>query len=105
MRPSQTLICDMSFVGRLEAAPLAISVVTIAETRVGYRFAGWGAARIESAERDLRRYISIPVGCAYRTSGLGLRAAARTDGIALSDNDLWIAPCGGVGQPRKDAGK
>jgi hypothetical protein len=31
--------------------------------------------------------------------------AARTDGIALSDNNLWIAPCGGVGQPRKDAGK
>jgi predicted nucleic acid-binding protein len=126
VRPSQTLFWDTSFVshlqrrmrdplryehwdvetvGRLEAAPLAISVVTIAETRVGYRLAGWGPARIESAERDLRRYLSIPVGCAYANVWARLRAAARTDGIGLSDNDLSIVPCGGVGQRRKDAGK
>lgn len=108
----ETLICDTSFVGhlrrrvrvparyehwdiatidRVEAASLAISVVTIAETRAGYRLAGWGGSRIESTEQELRRYHPIPVGRRYASEWARLRSAAWTGGVAISDNDLWIA--------------
>jgi predicted nucleic acid-binding protein len=117
--PSETLICDTSFVshlrrrvrspkryehwdiatvGRVEAASLAISVVTIAETRFGYRLAGWGPSKVESTEQELRRYDPIPVERRYASEWARLRTAARTGGIALSENDLWIAATASVGE-------
>lgn len=116
---SENLICDTSFVShlrrrvrtptryeqwdietvaRVEAASLAISVVTIAETRYGYRVAGWGGARIEITERELRRYSSIPVERRCAGEWARLRTAARARGIALSENDLWIAASASVGE-------
>jgi predicted nucleic acid-binding protein len=110
--PSEAMVCDTSFlshlrrrvrapsryehwdsatIGRIEAASLSISVVTIAETRFGYRLAGWGDSRIESTEQELRRYHSIPVGRRYASEWARLRTAARVGGIAIGDNDLWIA--------------
>jgi hypothetical protein len=41
----QIMIKEFGGVDRLEAASLAISVVTIAETRAGYRLAEWGESR------------------------------------------------------------
>jgi predicted nucleic acid-binding protein len=120
------LICDTSFVGhvarrelrpcpyeawneatlrRIEAASLSVSVVTIAETRSGFLNAGWGLSRLATAERQLKRYRWLPVRRDDVNEWARLRVAARARGIAISDNDLWIAACGGVGQPRKDAGK
>jgi predicted nucleic acid-binding protein len=108
----ETLICDTSFIGhlrrrvraparyehwdaatidRVEAASLAISVVTIAETRAGYRLADWGTSRIESTEQELRRYFPIPVRRHYASEWARLRTAAQTGGVAISDNDLWVA--------------
>jgi predicted nucleic acid-binding protein len=108
----ETLICDTSFVGhlrrrvrtparyghwdaatidRLESASLAISVVTIAETRVGYRLAEWGPSRIETTEQELQRYVPIPVRRHDANEWARLRIAAQTGGVAISDNDLWVA--------------
>jgi len=106
------LICDTSFVGhvarrelspcryddwneatlrRIEAASLAVSVVTIAETRSGFLSAGWGLSRRATAERQLKRYRWLPVRRDYVDEWARLRAVARARGIAISDNDLWVA--------------
>lgn len=108
----ETLICDTSFVNhfwrrsqaparyehwevatvdRVEAARLAISVVTVAETRAGYLLANWGSSRIAGAEEHLRRFSPIPVGHRYANEWARLRTRARKRGIAISENDLWIA--------------
>jgi predicted nucleic acid-binding protein len=82
---------DRATIDRLESASLAISVVTIAETRAGYRLAEWGVSRIASAERELRRFLPIPVRRPDANEWARLRIAAQTGGIAISDNDLWVA--------------
>jgi predicted nucleic acid-binding protein len=116
-RPSETLICDTSFVSharrqsevpgryrhwdasvvdRVDAALLAISVVTVAEVRAGYMGGGWGARRIADAERLLADYLRIRVDRSYLNEWARLRVAARARGIAISDNDLWIAATASV---------
>lgn len=114
---TETLICDTSFVShmwrrfraparyghwdaktmaRVETAILSISVVTIAETRAGYLRANWGNSMIEAAEQRLQRFHPIPVRRRYASEWARLRAAARNAGIAISDNDLWIATTASV---------
>jgi predicted nucleic acid-binding protein len=109
---SETLVCDTSFVGhlsrpwrtperyehwdeafvdRVEAASLAVSLVTIAESRAGYLSTGWGGSRLSKAELQLRRFRWIPVGRIYVQEWVRLRVAFRARGIAISDNDLWVA--------------
>jgi predicted nucleic acid-binding protein len=116
-RPSETLVCDTSFVsharrqsevpqryrhwdpfvvGRVDAALLAISVVTVAEVRAGYRGGGWGARRIAEAEQLLADYRRIRIDGSYLDEWARLRVAARAQGIAISDNDLWIAATASV---------
>lgn len=105
------LICDTSFVGhltrrgrvradyegwdavidRVEAGDPAVSVVTLAETRSGYLNAGWGQSRMAQAERRLGRFRLIPVQRSHVHEWARLCVAARAHGIALSDNDLWVA--------------
>jgi predicted nucleic acid-binding protein len=113
----ETLICDSSFVGhlarrdttpgrygrwdkavlhRVEGAALAVSVVTIAESRAGYVGAGWGGSRLAAAEKVLERFRWIPVERTYVDEWARLRVAARMKGIAISDNDLWIAATASV---------
>lgn len=46
---------------------------------------------IEAAEQRLLRYHPIPVGRRYAHEWARLRDTARAGGIAISDNDLWIA--------------
>lgn len=108
----ETLVCDSSFVGhlgrqrraprryahwdraalsRIDFGTLAISVVTLAEARAGFRGAGWGAKRIREAEHSLSAYVSLAVRRGYVDEWARLRAAAKSQGIAISDNDLWIA--------------
>jgi predicted nucleic acid-binding protein len=82
---------DPAIVDRVEAAFLAISVVTVAETRAGYLHANWGTSSIKDAEENLRRFHPIPVRRRYVGEWARLSAAARNAGIAISDNDLWIA--------------
>lgn len=114
----ETLICDTSFVShllrfdeaperyahwdegvmaRVESEFLAISVVTVAELRAGYLKAGWGARRVASAERRLAEYLPLLLDNPHLNEWARLSIAARTSGIALSDNDLWIAATASVG--------
>lgn len=111
-----TLICDTSFVGHLvrrvrnpdpyahwepvmdlvdEGEP-AVSVVTVAEIRFGYLNAGWGLPRVVESERRLGRFELLPVQRSYVDEWARLRVGARSRGISLSDNDLWIAATASV---------
>jgi predicted nucleic acid-binding protein len=113
-----TLVCDTSFVGHLlrrQEAPgrylhwdgvvmerignerLAISIVTLAEIRAGYLNAGWGTQRIRSAERELARFLPLLIDDPHLNEWARLSTAARASGVALTDNDLWIAATASVG--------
>lgn len=114
---SETLICDTSFVshllkldetpdryahwdedimGRVESELLAISVVTVAEVRAGYLKAGWGARKVSWAERKLATYLPLLIDDPHLNEWARLSTAARASGVALSDNDLWIAATASV---------
>ncbi len=116
-RQSEILICDTSFVShvrrrsaapgryehwdaavvdRVKEARLEISVVTVAEVRAGYLGGGWGARRIAQAERLLSDYFRISIDRGHLDEWARLRSAAKARGIALSDNDLWIAATASV---------
>ncbi|MBS1886357.1 MAG: type II toxin-antitoxin system VapC family toxin [Actinobacteria bacterium] len=109
---NEKLICDTSFVGhlarrgrsperyerwgeaaidRVDAGEPAVSVVTVAETRAGYLNAGCGRARMAEIERQLGRFRWLPIRRSHVDEWARLRVAARTRGIAISHNDLWIA--------------
>lgn len=115
----ETLVCDTSFVAhllrrdetpgrytqwddegvmkRVESERLAISVVTLAEIRAGYLNAGWGTRRLRNAERKLARYLPLLIDDPHLNEWARLSSAARASGVALSDNDLWIAATASVG--------
>jgi len=112
----QKLICDTSFVGHLarrvtnpgpyvhwesaidqvDKSEPAVSVVTLAEARAGYRGAGWGLPRIVQAERHLVRFDVLPVRRSYVDEWARLRVGAQASGVSLSDNDLWVAATANV---------
>jgi predicted nucleic acid-binding protein len=120
MRPTvaiETLVCDTSFVGhlsrwlkaptsygdwdvalvdRVESALLAISVVTIAEVRFGQLRGGWGMRKIVESERDLTRFLPLTIDDPHLHEWGRLRNAAGAKGIAIGDNDLWIAATASV---------
>lgn len=76
---------------RLYAACWAISIVTIAEARAGYRIGRWGSRRVTKAELVLGAFVPLTIDDADVEEWSRLMAAARAKGVALSDNDLWIA--------------
>ncbi len=113
----ETLICDTSFVGhfsrrkerpdrythwsardiaRIGAALLTISIVTIAELRAGYAGAGWGSRRVAEAEREMAEFVPLRIDDPHLNEWARLWAAARSRGVALSDNDLWVAATAAV---------
>jgi predicted nucleic acid-binding protein len=98
MRPSRYGQWGEEFLNRIEGAELSVSVVTVAEARSGYLNAGWGHTRLAAAEERLRRFRWIPVRRDHIEEWSRLRVAARARGIALSDNDLWIAATASVGE-------
>jgi predicted nucleic acid-binding protein len=114
----ETLICDTSFVShllsrrerperyshwsvedvtRIRASLLAISIVTIGELRAGYMLAGWGSRRIAKTERQWADFLPLLIDDPHLNEWARLSIAARTSGVALSDNDLWIAATASVG--------
>ena len=82
--PKQTL-------DRIDAAILAISVITLAEARYGYLHAGWGAARVEHEERGLASFLQLPLDLTIVDEWARLKVLSRQNGWNLADNDLWIA--------------
>jgi predicted nucleic acid-binding protein len=82
---------DGPLFGRLDAAVLAISVVTVAESRAGFLMGRWGRRRMRAGDLDLESFLQIPVDDDALDEWARLRAAARAAGTAIGDNDLWIA--------------
>ena len=108
----ERLVCDTSFVGviarrsarpaefgrwpretiaRLDAAILAISVITLAEARFGYLSAGWGPSRIDREDRRLASFLQIPLDDTVIDEWARLKVLSRKNGWNVADNDLWIA--------------
>jgi predicted nucleic acid-binding protein len=75
---------------------LTISIVTIAESRAGYLKAGWGRRKVTREELALARYLPVPIDDPHVSEWARLSAAARARGIAIGDNDLWIAATASV---------
>lgn len=78
-------------VQRIDRARLAISVFTLAEARVGFIVGDFGPTRIEREERRLRAFAQLPLDEEILAEWVQLKAAVRGLGLAMSDNDLWIA--------------
>jgi predicted nucleic acid-binding protein len=70
---------------------LAISVVTVAESRAGFLMDRWGPRRMRAGDLDLESFLQIPVDDDALDEWARLRAAARATGTAIGDNDLWAA--------------
>jgi predicted nucleic acid-binding protein len=113
----ETILCDTSFVSvvqsavvrggvqprwpenarrRLDSAVLAISVVSLAELRDGHIYAGWGEARRARAEGLIASYLWVPLDVATVNECARLRAACRSSGVVVPDNDIWIAAAANV---------
>jgi predicted nucleic acid-binding protein len=109
---TETIVCDTSFVtimlsatsnaattsawpaeirARLDAAILAISVITLAELRDGHIYAGWGESRRSRAEQLIGAYLRVPLDMATVDCCANLRATCRRNGVVVPDNDMWIA--------------
>jgi predicted nucleic acid-binding protein len=82
---------DRSLLGRLDSAVLAISIVTVAESRAGFLIDRWGVRRTREANDRLEWFVRFPVDGRAQDEWARLRAAARATGVAIGDNDLWIA--------------
>jgi predicted nucleic acid-binding protein len=70
---------------------LAISVVTVAESRAGFLMGRWGPRRMRAGDLDLESFLQLPVDDDALDEWARLRAAAKATGTAIGDNDLWIA--------------
>lgn len=112
----EVVVCDSSFVGatgrrtthpdqfahwpqhtvaRIEAAILAISVITLAEARFGFAAAKWGSARIEREEQRLAGFLQLPLDMAVVDEWARLKTRSKENGWNVGDNDLWIAATAG----------
>jgi predicted nucleic acid-binding protein len=104
----ETTLCDTWFVSivqsggvlpswpaetraRLGAAVLAINVVTLAELRDGHIYGNWGQRRRAAAEQLIASYLLVPLDMATVNECARLRAACRSNGVTVPDNDIWIA--------------
>jgi len=108
----ETILCDTSFVSvvqsagsrhdvigawpatvtkRLNAAILAISVITIAELRSGHLQGGWGASRRARAQSYISTYVHVPLDMPVIDCFAEIRAALVARGVNLPHNDIWIA--------------
>lgn len=82
---------DEETIQRVDTAILAISVVTLAEARFGYRNGGWGRRKIDEWELRFASFLQIPLDLPDLDEWARLKDLAKRDGISISDNDLWIA--------------
>ncbi|MHB1859926.1 MAG: type II toxin-antitoxin system VapC family toxin [Solirubrobacteraceae bacterium] len=116
---AEYMLCDTSFVGwsarlahnpdvvsgwprattdRIERAILAISVITLAETRFGFRNARWGATRIEREERRLAGFLQVPLDMKIVDEWARLKHASVRSGWNVGDNTGRARRLGGAGR-------
>jgi predicted nucleic acid-binding protein len=75
---------------RLDAAILALSVISLAELRAGRIHAEWGEARSERQEARLAAFLLVPLDEAILNAYAQLHAW-NLKGRGIKHNDLWIA--------------
>jgi predicted nucleic acid-binding protein len=68
-----------------------VAPMTLGEIRAGYVVGKWGTARIAETENRLAAYVVIPLDDETLDEYAKLHAYCRTSGIAIGQNDLWIA--------------
>jgi predicted nucleic acid-binding protein len=91
-RPDRAPNWPTDIVKRLSSATLAISIITVAETRAGFRKAGFGRRTIEDAERLMLSYVWIPLDMTIIDEWAELDAECKKrGGPHVDDNDKWIA--------------
>lgn len=73
----------------LRGNTLAVSFMTVAELYEGAFRGGWGYSRLNELEAELRQYIVIPYLPSHCRLWGEIRAARRTQPIAV--DDAWIA--------------
>ena len=95
-RPELSSLWPEEIVQRIDAAVIAISVVTVAEERLGHWLARWGERRRADAERWLRQFMQLPVNRPVAEAWARLKAGGHGIGRVFSANDLWIAATGFV---------
>lgn len=112
----EVVVCDSSFVGatarrathpdqfahwpqqtiaRIESAILAISVITLAESRFGFASANWGPAKIAREEQRLAGFLQLPLDMSVVDEWARLKTLSKQNGWNVGDNDLWIAATAG----------
>lgn len=77
-------------VERLDAAILALSVISLAEVRAGRIHAQWGTARSERQEARLAAFLLVPLDESVLDEYAKLHAW-NLNGHSTKHNDLWIA--------------
>lgn len=90
-RPERYRHWEEAMVQRIDEAILAISVVTLAEARFGYRNANWGQRKVDQWELRFASFLQIPLDFPDLDEWARLKDLTKRGGIAISDNDLWIA--------------
>jgi len=75
---------------RLEAAILALSVISLAEIRAGRIYAGWGQQRSDQQEARLGAFLLVPFDEGIVDHYAQLHAW-NLKGHNIKHNDLWIA--------------
>jgi predicted nucleic acid-binding protein len=95
-RPDRYTHWDESIMDRVQAGTLVVSIVTIAEARSGFVNARWGGRKIAREELRLGEFFPVLIDDAHLDEWSRLAIAARRRGVALSDNDLWIAATASV---------
>lgn len=78
-------------VGRLGAAKIAVSVVTVGETRSGVARAGVSTSKAVATKAWLARFPRVEVDEEIAKVWACIDRAGRSQGLVFSENDLWIA--------------
>lgn len=90
-KPYLTAGWDQGVVARIQAAVLAISVITVAEERAGEIKAGWGPRAVAEAATKRRSFLWLPLDSGVLGRWAVLDADCKSQGIrGCDDNDLWI---------------
>ncbi|MBN4059392.1 PIN domain-containing protein [Dehalococcoides mccartyi] len=79
------------YLSQLEGLTAAISFQTVAELLFGAYKRGFGKAKLDSLQNEIRRYYTVPFNIAVIDHWARVRAELSAFGQMIDDRDLWIA--------------
>lgn len=82
-----------AYLPHVQGKLLAISFITVGEMYFGAEKAGWGQARRNKLETELRNFVVIPYDHEIARCYGRLLAQRQRDGVPIAPNDAWIAAC------------